>query len=116
MRAFTIFVVALGIAPLMAQTSPGVTIRAARVLDGRGGAVDNATVAIKDGKIASVGAAAGAVTYDLSNLTLLPGFIDTHVHIGWHFDAKGRYHSGPEPPDQAALFGAENAFVTLLAG
>jgi imidazolonepropionase-like amidohydrolase len=116
MRASTIFVVALGIAPLMAQTSPGVTIRAARVIDGRGGAVDNATVAIKDGKIASVGAAAGAVTYDLSNLTLLPGFIDTHVHIGWHFDAKGRYHSGPEPPDQAALFGAENAWVTLQAG
>jgi imidazolonepropionase-like amidohydrolase len=56
------------------------------------------------------------VTYDLSNLTLLPGFIDTHVHIGWHFDAKGRYHAGPEPADQAALYGAENAFITLMAG
>ena len=55
-------------------------------------------------------------TYDLGNLTLLPGFIDTHVHIGWHFDAKGRYTRGPEPADQAALYGAENAYVTLMAG
>jgi imidazolonepropionase-like amidohydrolase len=46
----------------------------------------------------------------------LPGFIDTHVHIGWHFDDKGRYHSGPEPADQAALYGAENAYVTLING
>ena len=58
----------------------------------------------------------GTPTIDLGNLTLLPGFIDTHVHIGWHFDDKGRYHSGPEPAEQAALYGAENAYVTLMAG
>ena len=79
-------------------------------------AISNAHVSIKDGKIVSVGAASGAPTVDLGNLTLLPGFIDTHVHIGWHFDDKGRYHSGPEPADQAALYGAENAYVTLMAG
>jgi len=104
-----------GIAPLLAQPNPGVTIRAGRLIDVRGVAND-VTVAIKDGKIASVGNAVGAVTYDLSNLTLLPGFIDTHVHIGWHFDAKGRYHAGPEPPEQALRYGAENALVTLQAG
>ncbi len=60
--------------------------------------------------------APGPVTIDLGGLTLLPGFIDTHVHIGWHFDAKGRYQAGPEPADQAALYGAENAYVTLMAG
>ena len=38
------------------------------------------------------------------------------MHIGWHFDANGRYHAGPEPADQAALYGAENAYVTLMAG
>ena len=74
-------------------------------------------MSIKDGKIASVGAGrCGTPTIDLGNLTLLPGFIDTHVHIGWHFDDKGRYHSGPEPAEQAALYGAENAYVTLMAG
>ena len=115
-RVFVAVAGLLSIAPLLAQTSPNSTIRAGRIIDGRGGSANGVVVAIKDGKIASVGNTAGAVTYDLSNLTLLPGFIDTHVHIGWHFDAKGRYQAGPEPADQAALYGAENAFVTLMAG
>ena len=103
----------LSSALLVAQGPSPVTIRVARVIDGRGGFVNgNAVVSVKDGKIAAVNNTPGAVTYDLSSLTLLPGFIDTHVHIGWHFDAKGRYHAGPEPPDQAALYGAENAYTT----
>ncbi len=85
-------------------------------IDGKGQVLRNTVVSIRDGKINRVGGTSGAVTYDLGTLTLMPGFIDTHVHIGWHFDAKGRYHSGPEPADQAALYGAENAYVTLLAG
>jgi imidazolonepropionase-like amidohydrolase len=107
----------LGVLPLMAQ-STNATIRAARVIDGRGNVATNATIAIKDGVIAAVSVLSSTQTptYDLSNLTVLPGFIDTHVHIGWHFDANGRYHSGPEPSDQAALYGAENAWVTLQAG
>src|SRR5688500_14346511 len=108
-------VVALS-APLLAQSGPGMTIRARQVIDGRGGVTNNTTVSIKGGKIVSVGPASGAPTIDLGNLTLLPGFIDTHVHIGWHFDDKGRYHSGPEPAAQAALYGAENAYVTLING
>jgi len=92
------------------------TVRAGRVIDGRGGVTNNATVTIRDGKIVSVGSASGTPTIDLGNLTLMPGFIDTHVHIGWHFDDKGRYQSGQEPPEQAALYGAENAWVTLMAG
>ncbi|MEO7136002.1 MAG: amidohydrolase family protein [Vicinamibacterales bacterium] len=99
-----------------AQTDPGMTIRARQVIDGRGGTLSNTDVSIKNGKIVSVGPASGTPTVDLGNLTLLPGFIDTHVHIGWHFDDKGRYHSGPEPADQAVLYGAENAYVTLING
>jgi imidazolonepropionase-like amidohydrolase len=98
------------------QNSVATTIRARQIIDGRGGVTNNATVTIRDGKIVSVGQASGTPTIDLGNLTLMPGFIDTHVHIGWHFDAKGRYQNGPEPPEQAALYGAENAYVTLMAG
>jgi imidazolonepropionase-like amidohydrolase len=116
MRALTVVVLALAVLPLSGQTNSSVTIRAARVIDGRGDTINGAMVGIKDGKIEGVTTRAGAVDYDLSTLTLLPGFIDTHVHIGWHFDAKGRYHAGPEPPEQAALYGAENAWVTLQAG
>lgn len=107
---------ALAIALPSAQTGGDATVRAARMLDGRGGVLNNVTVTIRDGRIVGVAPARIAVTHELGELTLLPGFIDTHVHIGWHFDANGRYHSGPEPPEQAALYGAENAYVTLMAG
>src|SRR5687768_17869313 len=100
-RFFVAVMCLAGMAQLLAQPNPGVTIRAGRLIDGRGGVANDVTIAIKDGKIASAANAGGAVTYDLSNLTLLPGFIDTHVHIGWHFDATGRYHAGAEPPEQA---------------
>lgn len=99
-----------------AQPAPNMVIRAERLIDGRGRVIDNGAVGIRDGKIVSVGVSSGAVSHDLAGLTLMPGFIDTHVHIGWHFNAEGRYHSGPEPAEQAALYGAENAFVTLMAG
>jgi len=98
------------------QSGSATTIRVRQVIDGRGGVTNNATVTIRDGKIVSVGQAGGTPTIDLGNLTLMPGFIDVHVHIGWHFDDKGRYQSGPEPPEQAALYGAENAYVTLMNG
>ena len=116
MPTIIVFIVAL-IAPAIAQQpDPGITLRARVVLDGKGQTLRNTVVSIRDGKIIRVGGTSGDVTYDLGTLTLVPGFIDTHVHIGWHFDAKDRYQSGQEPADQAALYGAENAFVTLMAG
>lgn len=102
--------------PLGAQQRSAITIKAARAIDGAGGVVDNAMVTVQDGRIARVGPAEGTPTIDLGDATLLPGFIDTHVHIDWHFDAEGRYHTGPEPPEQNALYAAENAYVTLMAG
>ena len=99
-----------------AQTPQTITIRAAKLIDGRGQSSANQSVTISGSRIERVGATTGAVTYDLGNVTLLPGFIDTHVHIGWHFGPDGRYVAGKEPPDEAALYGAENAYVTLLAG
>ncbi|MEP7118429.1 MAG: amidohydrolase family protein, partial [Acidobacteriota bacterium] len=102
--------------PAVTAQSAAVTIHAALMIDGRGGQRPNVLVTVNGGKVTAVGAAAGTPTYDLGGLTLLPGFIDTHVHIGWHFDDHDRFVSGQEPEDVAALYGAENAYVTLLAG
>jgi imidazolonepropionase-like amidohydrolase len=99
-----------------AQTPPSIMIRAARIIDGRGQATANQTITVRGTKIVAVERSTDAATYDLGNLTLLPGFIDTHVHIGWHFDAAGRWQAEPPPPAQLALDGAENAYVTLMAG
>jgi imidazolonepropionase-like amidohydrolase len=73
-------------------------------------------ITVRGSKIERVGAAPDTATVDLGNLTVLPEFIDTHVHIGWHFGQDGKYVSGKESPDEAALYGAENAYVTLMAG
>ena len=115
-RILITLVALLATAPLTAQTDANAIVRAGRMLDGRGGVLSNVDITVKGGKIVSIGPSAGQATHNLAMLTVLPGFIDTHVHIGWHFDAKGRYHAGPEPPEQAALYGAENAWVTLMAG
>jgi imidazolonepropionase-like amidohydrolase len=96
--------------------SPALTIKARRVIDGKGAVIDNAMVTVENGRITKVGPAEGTPIFDLGESTLLPGFIDTHVHLDWHFGADGRYHTGPEPPEQNALYGAENGYVTLMAG
>jgi imidazolonepropionase-like amidohydrolase len=104
--------------PVAAQEAP-VVIRARRVLDGRGGVVDRGTVTVQGGKISQVGAAPrGAVTYDLSRYTVLPGLIDVHDHIGWYFNKAGRFHSGNdgETPTDEAIAAAGNAYTTLMAG
>ena len=97
------------------QPDAGMVIRARAVIDGRGQVIQNGIVTVRNGKIVSVGTT-GTPSVDLGTLTLLPGFIDVHTHIGWHFDEDGRYHAGPEPADRAALYGVENAYVTLING
>jgi imidazolonepropionase-like amidohydrolase len=101
--------------PLGAQ-GEAITLRAPLLLDGRGGQRPDVMVTVSGGTITAVAGGGAPATYDLTGLTLLPGFIDTHVHIGWHFGPDGRFVSGQEPPEQAALYGAENAYVTLMAG
>jgi imidazolonepropionase-like amidohydrolase len=108
--------VVLAVATDAGAQSPPTTIRAARVLDGKGGVLTNATVEVRDGKIAAVDQRTGPVTYDLGSATLLPGMIDVHVHIGGHFGKDGRAQNEGETPAEMALFGAENAYVTLMNG
>jgi imidazolonepropionase-like amidohydrolase len=99
-----------------AQTPQSVTIRVGKLLDGRGGSQQNVVVRLDGAKIASVGQATGPVTYDLSKYTLLPGFIDTHVHILWHFGKDGRFDNTGETPEDRIKAGIENARVTVMNG
>jgi len=99
-----------------AQTSTPVTIRAGKLIDGRGGVQENVVVHVDGGKITSVGKSGGPVTYDLSKYTLLPGFIDTHVHILWHFGPDGRYADGRGDAEVRLKAGAEDAKLTVENG
>jgi imidazolonepropionase-like amidohydrolase len=100
----------------MAQPSRTITIRAGRLLDGRGASAGNVVITIDGDKISSVGSAEGSVSYDLSGLTVLPGFIDTHVHILWHFGRNGRFDDNGESADDRLTAGIENARATVMSG
>jgi imidazolonepropionase-like amidohydrolase len=92
-------------------------IRAARVVDGTGQMFENTTVVVRGSSIAGVEASASkAADIDLGKSTLLPGLIDVHSHIGWHFGPSGRYEPRAGTPAQDILYAAENAYVTLMAG
>ena len=109
-------VLAFLVSSLAAQTQP-MTIKAASAFDGTGRSIPNPTIVVRDGMIVSVGTAtAGASTYDLRGLTILPGLIDTHVHLDTHFGADGRPTSRGETPAQSIMYEAENAYITLAAG
>lgn len=100
--------------PLTAQE---IVLRAGTLLDGKGGVLRSATVIVENGKIKSTGQAPDRrVSYDLSQLTLLPGLIDTHVHINTHFGKNGRATSENEAPEDSMLYEAENAYAMLLSG
>lgn len=102
--------------PVLAQQRP-VVLKAATVIDGKGGMLHDTILVVQGEKIARIGGEipSDAVVYDLTRLTVTPGWIDTHSHIYWHFD-RGRLAGREEPPSQAILHAADNAAATLDAG
>ncbi len=69
-------------APALAQYD--ILIRNARVIDGTGNPWYRADVAVKDGRIAAIGAMPQATAtriIDAAGRALTPGFIDVHTHI-----------------------------------
>ncbi len=114
--------------PLSAQeaidTTPVTVLRAARLFDGRAEAsLKDAVIVISAGRIQAVGSGLpvppGAVVHDLGDATLLPGFIDSHVHLGgeagdnWYRDTvEGMRRTLAEDAIRATAF----ARRTLQAG
>jgi imidazolonepropionase-like amidohydrolase len=104
-------------APLApAQTT---AVRAARMLDVESGRmVTNAVVVIEQGRISRIGGdvPTGASVINLGDVTLLPGLMDAHTHLG--YDLEGDWVNQPvkETAADVALRGARNARRTLLAG
>ena len=95
-----------------------IVLKVGTALDGKGRIIRNTTILVQGSKIVSIGGAVpqNAITYDLSDKTVSPGFIDTHSHIMYHFGDDGRNGGRGESPVHAMLRGVDNAISTLNAG
>ena len=110
----SLLLLACGAASAQTNAAP-VVLQVSTLFDGKGNVWHNTRVVVEDGRILRVDATAGPVTYDLRGLTVMPGWIDTHTHIDWHFGTDGKL-AGDEDPEQARKAVDENARKTLWAG
>ena len=107
--------------PALEQKSIPVIIRAARLIDGRGGEpMAPAMVRVDGDKITAIASSLpvphGARLINLGDSTLLPGFIDLHTHLTGRSDVHWEDALVKTTPAEDALWGAHWALVTLLAG
>ena len=112
-----------------AHAADYVLVHAGKLLAEPGGAVtEQHTIIIKDGLIdsirpgyanaAEIGADAGdaIVTHDLKAFFVLPGLIDSHVHITNENNPRGRLQAVEMSDPDRAITGAGFARKTLMAG
>jgi len=106
-----------------APSAPVIAIRAGALIDGTGAApLRNAVILVQGARITAVGPAvavpAGATVIDLSSWTVLPGFIDAHVHLAGPVVGDGDWQHAElmQSPAEHALHGAAHAQQTLEAG
>lgn len=99
-----------------AQSPDRLVLQAGRLLDGKGAVLANQQIVIEAGRIVSIGPATAKPDYNLSNFTVMPGWIDTHVHLHWHMDASHKAIAGGASPEEMELYTESDAWKTLEDG
>jgi len=118
--SFVICAITAGAAQQIASQVPApgkrIVIAASAVLDGKGNVLHDTHLVIVGAKIVAIDRKAAPVDYDLRGLTVLPGWIDAHVHITWSFGKNGKNAGAGGTTQEAAYQAAANAWLTLMAG
>jgi imidazolonepropionase-like amidohydrolase len=125
MRAFCLLLAVLAGMPAQSAVVPvppplpprgPIVILTSHALDGRGGELRNARIGVANGRITSMTASTGENTIDLRRYTVLPGWIDVHVHLDSHFAGNGRIATESEPVLEAGMGIAQAAWDSLMGG
>ena len=106
----------LGLFAVAALSQDRLVLQTGTLLDGKGAVLKNQRIVIEGGRIVSVGPGSGRADYNLSGLTVMPAWIDTHIHLHWHMDANHKSVSGGVKPEEMALYTAADAWLTLQGG
>ena len=93
-----------------------IVIATNRLFDGRGHVLPETRIVVEDSKIVGLDPKASPIDYDLRGFTVMPGWIDAHVHITWSFGPDGRNEGADATTQFAAYQSAANAWATLRAG
>jgi imidazolonepropionase-like amidohydrolase len=93
-----------------------IVIQTSTILDGKGGVLKDRQIVIEGPEIRTLVAGKAKPDYDLRGLTVMPGWIDTHIHLNWHMDANNKSVSNGGKPEDMALATAADAWITLAGG
>jgi len=93
-----------------------IVIATSRLFDGRGHVLPETCIVVEGAKIVALDPKASPIDYDLRAFTVMPGWIDAHVHITWSFGPDGRNEGADATTQFAAYQSAANAYATLMAG
>ena len=117
MRAATLFLL-LGMIGMsqLAEAQNRVVIAASTALDGKGNVLHDTRIVVSSSKIVAIDREASPIDYDLRGLTVMPGWIDAHVHITSSFGPDGKNAGMGAGTPEAAYRTAANAYATLLGG
>src|ERR1039458_228861 len=110
--------IALPFLAALAMAQP-IIVKTSTLIDGKGHVLTNKEIVIEGGRITGIADATHRPTLDLSGYTVMPGWIDTHVHITWYFNKDERLETGPSrtsTAQQAWWAAVANATATLMAG
>ena len=111
----------LALAPMGGQPipQPQLALLHANVIDVRtGGITADATIVLRDGKIASIGpgpAPAGADVIDLEGRYVLPGLFDAHTHLDDLDRARRALHSGVTTARSASVGSYRDVVIGLMS-
>ena len=90
------------------QQTRRIVIATNKLFDGRGYVLPQTRIVIEDSKIVAIDPKASPIDYDLRGLTVMPGWIDAHVHITWSFGPDGKNEGADATTQFAAYQSAAN--------